>query len=270
MHQQTAMPMPRAAKAHRLRTIFVLTFLAVFLLPIVVRASAYAFAHGPTSWRDTNWSSIGLLPPASAYPQARVLVMSARAGGLKGVVAVHSWIVIKRTGAHAWARYDVVGWGNPLRTNNWPPDGRWFGTAPTIVADVSGPAADALIPKIEAAVKDYQYDRAGDYRIWPGPNSNTFVATVLRAVPELGAELPPNAVGRDFRPLPYAGLSDSRTGIEANLWGLLGIKIGRVEGIEVNVLGLVAGLDWRHPAVKLPGFGRIGFDAATPTGAATL
>jgi hypothetical protein len=31
-----------------------------------------------------------------------------------------------------------------------------------------------------------------------------------------------------------------------------------VEGLEVNVLGLVAGLDLRHPAVKLPGFGRIG------------
>ena len=65
-------------------------------------------------------------------------------------------------------------------------------------------AAQALIPKIEAAIKEYSYANAGDYRIWPGPNSNTFVATVLRAIPELGAALPPNAVGRDFRPWPYA------------------------------------------------------------------
>jgi hypothetical protein len=36
------------------------------------------------------------------------------------------------------------------------------------------------------------------------------------------------------------------------------MKLGWVEGLEVNVLGLVAGLDLRHPAVKLPGFGRIG------------
>jgi hypothetical protein len=36
-----------------------------------------------------------------------------------------------------------------------------------------------------------------------------------------------------------------------------------VEGIEVNFLGLVAGLDLRHPAVKLPGFGRIGLDDGT-------
>ena len=29
------------------------------------------------------------------------------------------------------------------------------------------------------------------------------------------------------------------------------------EGIEVNVLGLVAGVDVRNPAIKLPGVGRV-------------
>ncbi|MBV8835623.1 MAG: DUF3750 domain-containing protein, partial [Alphaproteobacteria bacterium] len=119
----------------------------------------------------------------------------------------------------------------------------------------------------EQAVRSYQYANAGDYRIWPGPNSNTFVASVLRAVPELGVTMPPNAIGRDFRPVPYAGLSDSRTGIEANLWGLVGVKLGWVEGVEVNVLGLVAGLDLRHPALKLPAFGRIGVEGAVATAA---
>jgi hypothetical protein len=28
--------------------------------------------------------------------------------------------------------------------------------------------------------------------------------------------------------------------------------------VEINVLGLVAGIDIRRPAIKLPGFGRIG------------
>ena len=55
-----------------------------------------------------------------------------------------------------------------------------------MLVDLKGAQAEALIPKIEAAIKSYQYANAGDYRIWPGPNSNTFVATVLRAVPELG------------------------------------------------------------------------------------
>jgi hypothetical protein len=114
--------------------------------------------------------------------------------------------------------------------------------------------------KGQAAIAAYSYTHFGDYRIWPGPNSNTFTATVLRAVPELETTLPSNAVGKDFRPYPYVGLTDSGTGVEASLWGLLGVKLGWIEGVEINVLGLVAGLDLRHPGLKLPGFGRIGVD----------
>src|SRR5262249_39622879 len=166
--------------------------------------------------------------------------------------------VFKRAGAAEWTRYDVVGWGNPVRRNGYPPDGRWYGNAPSILADVSGARAEALIPKVEQAVRSYQYVNAGDYRLWPGPNSNTFVAGVLRAAPEPGGTMPPNAIGRDFRPKPYAGLSDSGTGVEASLWGLIGVKLGWVEGLEMNFLGLVAGIDLRHPSVKLQAFGRIG------------
>ncbi len=60
---------------------------------------------------------------------------------------------------------------------------------------------------------------------------------MLRAVPELGVALPPNAVGRDFRDGFYAGRTDSGTGLELNLYGLAGIKAGWVEGFEVNLLG---------------------------------
>ena len=154
----------------------------------------------------------------------------------------------------------MVGWGSPVRTNGWPADGRWYGNTPVAIADVSGAEADRLIPRIEAAVEDYRYSHAGDYRIWPGPNSNSFAAAVLRGVPELGVALPPNAVGRDFRAGLYAGLTDSGTGIELNLYGFAGVKLGWVEGIEVNLLGLVAGLDLRHPGIKLPGYGRIGVE----------
>jgi hypothetical protein len=82
-------------------------------------------------------------------------------------------------------------------------------------------------------------------------------------VPELKTTLPSNAVGKDFRSRPYAGPTDSGTGVEASLWGVLGVKLGWVEGVEFNFLGLVAGLDLRHPALKLPGFGRLGIDDGT-------
>ncbi len=242
-----------------------LAIFALFLAPILARAALYAAGGGPRSWRDADWSSTGALPHAAIFEPARLVVFTGTTGGWKGVFSVHSWIVYKPAGAKEWTRYDVVGWGNPVRTNGWPADGRWFGNMPVAIADVSGAQAEKLIPKVEAAVRAYSYSRAGDYRIWPGPNSNSFTAAVLRAVPELRVALPPNAVGRDFRDGFYAGLTDSRTGYELNFGGIADIKVGWIEGIEVNLLGLVAGIDLRYPGVKLPGFGRIGIESPVTT-----
>lgn len=239
------------------------TILVLFLLPLSVHAALYATKERPASFRDADWSSVGMLPPASADKDARLLVFTGRTGRWKGFFSVHSWIVFKPDNATSWSRYDVVGWGQPVRTNGWAPDGRWFGDTPRVLVDVRGPQAAMLIPKVKAAIDDYRHNAFGNYRVWPGPNSNTFVATVLRAVPELAVTLPPNAVGKDFRSYPYAGLSDSGTGVEASLWGLLGVKAGWVEGLELNFLGLVAGLDLRHPGIKLPGFGRLGLPDGT-------
>ena len=242
-----------------------LLIFVLFLAPILARAAFYAVGNSPRSWRDADWSSTGILPPASHDKAARVVVFTGTTGAWKGIFSVHSWIVFKQANATAWTRYDVVGWGNPVRANGWPADGLWYGNLPVAIADVSGAEAEKLIPKVEAAVRDYSYNRAGDYRIWPGPNSNSFTAAILRAVPELGVTLPPNAVGRDFRNGFYAGRTDSGTGVEINLNGLFDVKLGWIEGVEVNLLGLVAGLDLRHPAVKLPGFGRIGVESPIAT-----
>jgi hypothetical protein len=241
--------------------------LVLFLLPLALHATLYVSKDRPGSFRDADWSSVGMLPPATADRDARLLVFTGRTGRWKGVFAIHSWVVFKPERATSWSRYDVVGWGQPMRSNGWAPDGRWFGNAPRVLVDVRGAEAAALIPKVKLAIAGYGYRNSGDYRIWPGPNSNTFTAAVLRAVPELATTLPSNAVGKDFRPFPYVGLTDSGTGIEASLWGLLGVKLGWVEGIEVNLLGLVAGFDLRHPALKLPGFGRIGMDDGTAVAA---
>ncbi len=252
----------------RLRPIL-LVVLLLFIAPLAVHAAFYSAEERAASWASADWSSAGLLPSPAADREARVLVMAGHAGRWKGAFGVHTWIVVKPADAARWTRYDVVGWGNPVRTNGWAPDGRWFGERPRVVADIHGEAASAAIPKIEAAVRAYPYAKYGDYRVWPGPNSNSFIATLLRAVPELGVTMLPNAIGKDFRDGFFLGLTDSRTGVEANLWGVLGLKLGWVEGVEFNFLSLVAGLDLRHPALKLPGFGRIGFDGATATAGTT-
>jgi hypothetical protein len=245
---------------------FAMLLLIIFLLPLLLRAIIYYAGEHSGSWYDADWSSAHLLAPAASDPGARILVFSGRTGRWRGIFAVHSWIVLKAENAKSYTRYDLTGFGRPIHVNGWAPDARWFGNSPEVVGDVRGPAAAAAIPKIRAAIAAYPYANLGDYRLWPGPNSNTFVASVLRAAPELDIALPPDAIGKDFRTDgALFGLTGSGTGVEASLWGLLGLKLGWVEGLEVNVLSLVAGLDIRRPAIKLPGFGRIGLESATAT-----
>ncbi len=152
----------------------------------------------------------------------------------------------------------MAGWGKPVKIDNWAPDARWHGNTPQLVAAIEGPRAERLIPKIRSAVAEYPHNNPGDYRVWPGPNSNTFVASVLAEVPEARIALPSNAIGRDFRgSVIYLGASPTRTGIQVSIAGLLGLTLAWVEGIEVNVLGLVAGIDFRQLAIKLPGWGSV-------------
>jgi hypothetical protein len=79
--------------------------------------------------------------------------------------------------------------------------------------------------------------------------------------------LPPTALGKDFRSEGFfAGFTPTRTGVQVAWHGLLGASIGWIEGVELNVLGLVAGVDLRRPALKLPGFGRLGMASAPVIG----
>lgn len=56
----------------------------------------------------------------------------------------------------------------------------------------------------------------------------------------------------------WVGVTPSGTGVFATLGGYLGVTAGWVEGLELNFLGAVLGIDWRYPALKLPGLGRVG------------
>jgi hypothetical protein len=236
-----------------------LGFLLAFLTPLALHAAWWLSTDKAVAWSQADWGSAHLLPAARAKPEAMVHVYAARTGRWKGIFAHHSWIVVKEKGAASYTRYDKVAWGRPVKVNNWAPDARWYGHRPVLVGAVEGPQAEALIPRIRAAVASYPYGRSGDYSVWPGPNSNSFVAYVLAAVPEARIALPPTAVGKDWHAASrIVGLSPSGTGVQLSLGGLLGITVGWVEGVEINVLGLVTGFDIRRPAIKLPGFGRIG------------
>lgn len=235
---------------------------ALVLLALGLAGAACAsLARDPEWWRARRDPSAQAPDPAST-PEAVVQVYAARTVGWKGVLGVHTWIAVKRTGAPAYTRYEVIGWGvdrgmPAIRVNRTGPDNYWFGARPEILADRRGDGVDALIDRIEAAIREYPYPRT--YRTWPGPNSNTFTAFVARAVPELRIDLPPTAVGKDYLPggAPV-GPAPSGTGAQLSLLGLAGLLVGWEEGLEVNLLGLTFGLDWNRPALKLPGVGRLG------------
>ena len=240
----------------------------VFLFGYVLAAVYYMRAtRTPTAadWRTASRESVGLAPDPRVTPEAVVQVYAARALSWRGYFAVHPWIAVKRSGARAFTVYEVNGWrlgrmGSAVSASDRPPDGRWFGNAPALLAQRRGAGVDALIDRIEAAVASYPWKAR--YRVWPGPNSNTFIAHVLRAAPQLRADLPPTAIGKDYLGvLPMAKLP-SGTGVQLNVLGLAGIAVGWEEGIEVNLLGLTFGIDPRRLAIKLPLIGRIAW--ATP------
>jgi hypothetical protein len=232
----------------------------LFAVPILISSIFFFAGDRQSNWRTADRSSAGLLPDAAQKPEAVIRVYAARTVRWRGIFAVHCWIVVKERGAPRYTRYDYTAWGEPIRVDAFVPDGRWFGATPNAVVSVDGEIAERLIPKIRSVIEAYRFNSYGDYRPWPGPNSNTFVQAALDAVPELGAVLPPTAIGKDY---PYRGawigITPSRTGLFASLGGYLGVTIGWVEGLELNLFGGVVGLDVRRPALKLPGIGRVGW-----------
>ena len=235
--------------------------LALFLSgPLITLASGRVDLTG--DWRSASRRTTGLAPDPATHPGAIVQVYAARAFNWRGIFGVHSWIAVKPRGAGRFTVYEVIGWrafhgGDPVVTSQRDPDARWYGSRPTVLAELRGAAAAAAIPRIVAAVRAYPYHET--YRIWPGPNSNTFTAFVARRVPALRLDLPPTAIGKDY--LPDGALfarAPSGTGGQFSFFGLFGVLAAVEEGLEVNLLGLTLGIDPLDLAVKLPGLGRVG------------
>lgn len=244
----------------RVTRVVLILFVVLFVAPIAVSAALhFSRERASGNWQMADRSSARVLPAAIDKPDATVRIFAARTVRWRGIFAVHCWIVVKDRNDPRYSRYDYTAWGQPIRVNGFEADGRWFGQTPETVYAADGAEAEKLIPRIRAAIDAYEYRNLGDYRAWPGPNSNTFIAAILDAVPEMQTALPPTAVGKDF---PYSrswiGRTPSGTGFRATLGGYLTLTLGWIEGIEFSLLGGVAGIDIRRPALKLPGLGRIG------------
>jgi hypothetical protein len=243
--------------------LFLLILAAWTLIPVAVSFARYSAPH--YSWSNAPRHSSGLAPDPRIDHEAVVQIYIARAFSWRGIFATHSWIVVKKAGVPAYTRYEVVGWGagSKLRTDYATADGLWYGSEPSLLVDLRGPNADAVIDHIESAVSSYPYKDF--YRTWPGPNSNTFLAHVAREVPELSLDIPASAVGKDYRPwYRPVGSAPSGTGMQFSILGIVGATLALEEGIEFNLLGLHFGVDLLRPALRLPAIGRLGMAETIP------
>jgi hypothetical protein len=197
-------------------------------------------------------------PEPAMTREAVVQVWGARTRGVKGIFGVHTWIAVKPQDATEYTVYEIVGWrlrwsDTALVIRNRSPN-HWFGAKGELYAEKRGPGVDELIERIDKAAREYPY--AKTYTLWPGPNSNTFVAWMTRAVPELEADLPATAIGKDYIGGSFISTAPSGSGFQLSLKGLLGFSASGVDGVEINILGLNFGV--APSGVKLPLVGRIG------------
>jgi hypothetical protein len=243
----------------------------ILMLPLYAACSTTYLGQsgqlGGSDWRTASREPVGLAPDPATTHEAVVQVYAARTINWRGYFGVHTWIAVKPANAAHFTVHEVIGYrlrrtGTVVVSRERAPDGRWFGARPELLRDVRGPGVEALITRIEAAVQRYPY--ATSYHAWPGPNSNTFTAFVLREVPELRVDLPPTAIGKDYLGMMPVAWTPSGTGGQVNLLGVAGIAAGWEEGLEVNVLGLTFGIDPRSLSIKLPLLGRIGPSEAEP------
>lgn len=250
---------PRKRKGEGIRISY--RFLVTLVLCFIFAALFSMLNDQPPRTDLSNYESRGLAPAPADFKDPIIQVYAARTWGLKGNVAVHTWLAYKEYAANSYQIIQVIGWrqqgdGNVLFAEDDTADKTWWGNEPMLLLDVRGTDAQPLIPKLKSAIEAYPW--SNEYVLFPGPNSNTFVSWIGQQVPELKLDLPATAIGKDWRPLNESFRdSPSGTGKTLSLIGLLGIQIGMEEGIEINVLGLHLEVDPLDQQVSLPFFGTV-------------
>jgi hypothetical protein len=194
-----------------------------------------------------------LPPPDHAW----IAVLSGELPEAIEQVARHAWIVGNLPGETP-VRWELM--GSAYRSQTRDPFS-YFGDGDVAVHGiVLGSVAEIrrLHTCLDAEVQRYG-QRHPTYWPIPGPNSNTFVAESLRHC-GIHVELPSTAIGRDYRGLIGAGVTESGTGVQLESW-LVGARIGLREGVEAHVTGLALGVHAWPPGITVPvNPGRIGID----------
>ena len=130
----------------------------------------------------------------------KVQLRHASLPGILGLFASHYWFVVLDGGeAHRWEVWQTRNAGGRsighVHCDLKPPDAGVGGGPMHIDAEWSGAQAEKIAAVLEAAAS---YPHCHRYHYWPGPNSNTFAAWVLR---QAGVHHPlaRRAIGHSYR-----------------------------------------------------------------------
>ena len=129
----------------------------------------------------------------------RVQLRYAPLPSVLGLFAAHYWFVVwDDGGCHRWEVWQTANAGGRsighVHCDLKHPDADVGGGATRIAAEWTGREAEAIKAVLD---KVADYPACGKYRYWPGPNSNTFAAWVLRKAGVKHA-LGPMAFGKRF------------------------------------------------------------------------
>ena len=152
---------------------------------------------------------VAAAPDPDEHPDAVIQVYGANVWGVRGRFAIHTWLAVKPRNASTYEIYQVIGWrlrrnGTAVSFSEGDPARSWFGSAPILLHDLRGAAADAIVDQVRDAAQSYPFAR--EYTMWPGPNSNSFIAWIGLEVPELGLKLPAKAIGQSWMRQNYASI----------------------------------------------------------------
>jgi hypothetical protein len=181
--------------------------IAVMLFVVISIASLWV-----TSWAlEPEPFGAAQAPDPLDHQEAIIQVYGADVWGFRGNFAIHTWIATKARAASDYQVYQVIGWrlrrgrsvvsiaeGNPARP--------WYGSPAILLHEIRGVAAEALIDQVHDAALSYPFDR--EYKMWPGPNSNSFTAWIGLEVPGLNLDLPLKAIGQSWMRSEHPALTD--------------------------------------------------------------
>ena len=169
--------------------------------------------------------------------------------------ATHTYVDYRLDSDSDWYRVEVTHPKSGVRTVKLKEDAvhekiRWNERV-RILSQTNGQKHSNLIRDIRIFAKSYD---DSVYRSYPGPNSNTFIEKMTREVDGLSAQLDHNAIGKEIG--FHFGKTSGGTGIELQT-PVLGVAVGLKEGVELNVIGLSAGLSFWPPSLRVPFLPRI-------------